>query len=57
MSVDELIFALSDAGEKQRIAEGIRQAPASVDDAIERIVGYAVPYFDSILQADLTAGK
>jgi hypothetical protein len=57
MSDDEMIFALSDAGEEQRIAKGISQAPASVDDAIERIVQYAVPYFDSILHVDLKAGK
>jgi hypothetical protein len=52
LSDDELILALSEEGETARIAEGISRAPKSVDDAINRIIDYGLPYFESVLHAD-----
>jgi hypothetical protein len=34
--------------DRQRIEAGLRQAPACVQDAIDRIVAYALPFFDRV---------
>jgi hypothetical protein len=34
--------------EQQRIEAGLRQAPVCVQDAIDRIVTYAIPFFDRV---------
>jgi hypothetical protein len=34
--------------ERQRIEAGLRQAPVRVQDAIDRIVAYALPFFDGM---------
>jgi hypothetical protein len=49
-SIEEVIHSLSDEGEKDRIEAGLRQAPVRVDDAINRIVEYALPYFDTVIK-------
>jgi hypothetical protein len=36
---------------KERIEEGLRRIPGCVDEAIERIVKYALPYFDGVAKA------
>lgn len=50
MSPEEMIDAFGEDGETKRIAEGIRHAPASVDDAIDRIIEYALPFFERVSQ-------
>jgi hypothetical protein len=50
MSPEEMSDEISKEWDRKRIAEGIRQAPASVADAIDRIVEYAVPYFERVSQ-------
>ena len=34
--------------ERQRIEAGLKQAPVCVQDAIDRIVAYAVPFFERV---------